>query len=179
MSPAELATAEKVRASHSLHYVLKIRPLTQPNTSQLYYASNIFYVLSLGSSKASISYLMVRINASRPPTVRRWLNGILYLVCLWTVGMFVWAIFACTVNSVWKLSTEQCPNWVSQSVEQGLGPCCMLTFMVQYTRWFVLGVGGCCFEVAVAGLAVWNVWNLNTAFSRKALVVALFAMRLP
>ncbi|KAK3709524.1 hypothetical protein LTR37_010897 [Vermiconidia calcicola] len=136
MSPAELATAEK-----------------------LYYASNIFYVLSLGSSKASISYLMVRINASRPPTVRRWLNGILYLVCLWTVGMFVWAIFACTVNSVWKLSTEQCPNW--------------------YTRWFVLGVGGCCFEVAVAGLAVWNVWNLNTAFSRKALVVALFAMRLP
>ena len=55
----------------------------------------------------------------------------------------------------------------------------MLTFAVQFTKWVVLGVSGCCFEVAVAGVAVWNVWSLNTTLIRKALVVALFAMRLP
>ena len=55
----------------------------------------------------------------------------------------------------------------------------MLTFVVQFSKWVVLGVSGCCFEVAVAGIAIWNVWSLEMTFKRKASVVALFTMRLP
>lgn len=54
----------------------------------------------------------------------------------------------------------------------------MLTSPVQYGKWIALGVGGSCFEIAVTGVAVWQVWDLNTPFKTKALVVSLFALRL-
>lgn len=49
----------------------------------------------------------------------------------------------------------------------------------KYKRWLALGVGASCFEIAITAVAIWNVWDLNMSFATKALVVALFGLRLP
>jgi len=87
------------------------------------------------------------------------MKGILYLEVVWTVAMMFVFAFMCGASSPWEIVGHSCPGW--------------------YTRWVVLGVTGCCFEVAIALVAVWNVWGLQTTLLKKAVVVSLFACRLP
>lgn len=147
---------------------------------QRYHASNVFYVLALGLSNASVSWLMVRINSSRAPLVTRSLKGIMAFVVLWTVAMVFVMLFACPLGDLAALSTEQCPNWVGEiEFVDGILGCSGADGRVQYPRWLVLDVGASGFEIAITAVAIWNVWGLNTSFATKALVVALFGLRLP
>ena len=74
--------------------------LTHSAVLQLFYAANVFSILSLGCSKASVSYLMVRINSSQSSIVTQSMKGILYLVAVWTVAMIFVFIFMCGIVSM-------------------------------------------------------------------------------
>ncbi|KAK5769355.1 hypothetical protein LTS12_000282 [Elasticomyces elasticus] len=126
---------------------------------KLYYASTIFLVGSLGCAKASVSYLIIRINSSRSHTITRAMKGVLGLVATWTIALVFLFIFACGTETPWGLTGEQCPHW--------------------FSKWIVLGVGESFFEAAFVFTSLWNVWALQTHWSNKVAVVALFAMRLP
>lgn len=43
----------------------------------------------------------------------------------------------------------------------------------------MLGVTGCCFELAFVATVTWVVSSLQMTFAKKAIVVCLFATRLP
>lgn len=79
---------------------------------QLYHASNAFYVLALGLSNASVSWLLVRINSSRAPLVTRSLKAIMAFLVLWTIAMVFVMLLACPTGNLAALSTDRCPNWV-------------------------------------------------------------------
>ena len=46
-------------------------------------------------------------------------------------------------------------------------------------QWTALGISGCCLELAFVATAIWIVWGLKMTLTKKAVVVSLFASRLP
>lgn len=77
---------------------------------QLYYASFLLFILSLGLSKISVVLFQARLTANL--WQRRIFHGLAVFIGMWTAASFLALTVQCDVSHPWKLVGEQCSGTV-------------------------------------------------------------------
>ena len=85
--------------------------LTQ--NKQAAFAADIFYIIVLFCSKASLAFLYLRLTQMRAHTLASW--GILGTCAVWAVMSIMILSIGCHVGDPWATWDTQCANFVSTS----------------------------------------------------------------
>jgi hypothetical protein len=80
----------------------------------MYYVSNLLFVVSLGLSKISVAFLLLRLTPQKGHM--RILYGIITLMALWTVASTFTVALQCNQSHPWILIQESCPGVVKLPV---------------------------------------------------------------
>jgi hypothetical protein len=78
---------------------------------QTYYASNVFYLLSLDASKIA-SILFVHRLTSRSTNIRRYSGLVAVLLPISTVVFVIATTLQCRLSQPWIFVGQNCPGWV-------------------------------------------------------------------
>jgi len=76
----------------------------------MYYVSILFFVISLGLSKISVAFLLLRLTPSKKH--RRVFYVIVALIATWTVASTFAVALQCNLSHPWILIQETCPGAV-------------------------------------------------------------------
>ncbi|EME80440.1 uncharacterized protein MYCFIDRAFT_110389, partial [Pseudocercospora fijiensis CIRAD86] len=126
---------------------------------QLSYAATLFFALGVGLSKASVAAFLLRIAPFNP--YRNTVKVIFALISVWTLTLVFVLSFRCGLDRPWRVSTASCSDAI-------------------LLRWEILDAFGCLFELAMVAIPIWLVWGVSAlSWSHKAVVVVMFAFRLP
>ncbi|KXT15028.1 hypothetical protein AC579_4883 [Pseudocercospora musae] len=129
------------------------------SVQQLYYAATLFFALGIGLSKASVAAFLLRIAPFDPH--RKTVKALFALISIWTIALVFVLSLRCNLDRPWRVSTASCSDAI-------------------ILRWGILDAFGCLFELAMVGMSIWLVWRVTAlSWSQKAVVVAMFAFRLP
>jgi hypothetical protein len=143
---------------------------------QMYYVSILFFVISLGLSKISVAFLLLRLTPHQQH--RRALHVIVALIAVWTVASAFAVTLQCNLSHPWILIQESCPGAVPQPMNPISSSNCKLTLM-QFLRWQLISVFDIAFELSLVGMTILLIWGLQTSLENKMAVVFSFGMRLP
>ncbi|KAK3703659.1 hypothetical protein LTR37_014355 [Vermiconidia calcicola] len=133
-----------------------ISPRELPRILQLYYASNILYVLASDLSKASV-VLFVRQLLPRGSIGRKFNTALLIAVPVSTLAFLPATALQCDLTQPWNIA-GQCPGW--------------------FVRWEIQGIVASLIEVAIFFTPVYLTWSLQAKASLKLEVISPFALRL-
>ncbi|KXT00972.1 hypothetical protein AC578_8203 [Pseudocercospora eumusae] len=126
---------------------------------QLYYAATLFFALGIGLSKASVAAFLLRIAPFNPH--RKMVKITFALISVWTFALVFVLSLRCDLERPWRVSTAGCSDAI-------------------ILRWEIVDAFGCLFELAMVGISIWLVWGVSAlSWSQKAVVVVMFAFRLP
>lgn len=125
--------------------------------TQLNYAANLFYVLALYASKASVVLLFKRIASGILKKKIAWV-ALGVVVTTGVISIFLCAL-RCDLSQPWIQWNASCDSLFAQ--------------------WQAIIAFDIITEVMLFGMAVYLVWGLQTAFSGKFRVVFAFGLRLP
>ena len=142
----------------------------------MYYVSVLFFVVSLGLSKISVAFLLLRLTPQQQH--RRVLHVIVALMAVWTVASTFAVALQCNLSHPWILIQESCPGAVLQPLIPISLSNCKLTLM-QFLRWQVISVFDIALELSLVGMTIYLIWGLQTSLENKMAVVFSFGMRLP
>ncbi|KAK4497667.1 hypothetical protein PRZ48_010320 [Zasmidium cellare] len=124
---------------------------------KLYYASNMVYVLSLGSSRVAMVLFLRRLTPVRIHV--RILTALFAAEAAWMVAIFLVVALQCGVAQPWALGRSCGSGW--------------------FTKWAAAEAIGAFFELAIFSLAVWTLtWRIKMPNSKKAIIVSSFGLRL-
>ncbi|KAF2166647.1 hypothetical protein M409DRAFT_23278 [Zasmidium cellare ATCC 36951] len=129
----------------------------QEALQKLYYAASLFFVLSLGLSKASVAIFVLRLAPFDPH--RQVIKALIIAILAWTLALLLAIALKCNLSHPWTVLDEQC---------SGL-----------FLRWGILEGFGCFFELAIFGIAIWLVSGLQIKQQNVITVIVMFAFRLP
>jgi hypothetical protein len=80
----------------------------------MYYVSNLLFVVSLGLSKISVAFLLLRLTPQKEHM--RILHGIIASMAVWTVASTFTVALQCNLSHPWILIQESCPGVVKLPV---------------------------------------------------------------
>ncbi|KAH8602282.1 hypothetical protein B0O99DRAFT_648094 [Bisporella sp. PMI_857] len=124
---------------------------------RMYYTSTLFFILSLGLSKASVAFLLLRLTPQKHH--RQAFYTIVALIAVWTVASTFALALQCDLARPWILIQQKCPG--------------------MFLRWKVISAFDIGFELGLVALTVYLVYGLQASLETKLTVVFAFAMRLP
>jgi hypothetical protein len=142
----------------------------------MYYVSNLFFVVSLGLSKISVAFLILRLTPQKEH--RQVFLVITSLIGAWTVASTFAVALQCNLSHPWILIQESCPRAVLQPMILISSKDCKLTPM-QLLRWQVISGFDIAFELCLVGMTIYLIWGLQTSLETKMTVVFSFGLRLP
>ncbi|KAH8807094.1 hypothetical protein F5884DRAFT_675691 [Xylogone sp. PMI_703] len=124
---------------------------------RMVYVSILFFVISLGLSKISVAFLLLRLTPHKHH--RRAFYVIVGVMVVWViVSLFVLAL-QCNLSHPWISLNQKCPG--------------------VFLRWQIISAFDIMFELALVAMTVYLVWDLHTSLENKTSVVIAFGMRLP
>ncbi|PMD54804.1 uncharacterized protein K444DRAFT_596532 [Hyaloscypha bicolor E] len=135
--------------------LLSDRSLIQ--VQQMYYVSNLLFVVSLGLSKISVAFLLLRLTPQKGHM--RILYGIITLMAVWTVASTFTVALQCNLSRPWILIQESCPG--------------------VFLRLKLISGFDIAFELSLVGVTINLVSALQAALDIKWTVIFTFSMRLP
>lgn len=82
---------------------------------QMYYGSNLLFVLAVGGTKISVILFLVALTAT--PQQRKIFHGAAATVGVWMIASFLALSLQCDLSSPWLLVDQECPGVVSCSLK--------------------------------------------------------------
>jgi len=152
--------------------------------AQIYYASNVFYILSLGLSRIAMVVFIRQLTPVEQH--RRALSVLAAIIAAWTVAACVAVALQCDLGEPWLLHRRCARGWVCDKLTRHGILSRHKDFEVTHAdprkvlRWMAIESAGAVLEVIIFGMVIWVlVWSLQTTLQRKAGIVTMFALRLP
>lgn len=127
-----------------------------PYISKVIYAAQLIYITTNALTKCSVALLLARLILLRSRLIVCY--GLVAVSALWGLASFLVIAIKCTDRPPWVLV--------------GPGKCVNTTL-----TWQVITAVNVAIELGLLAIPVWLVWSLQTNFSRKLTVVAVFGLR--
>ena len=87
---------------------------TLTSETQLYYASNLLFVIPLALSKAAVACFLLRLTPV--DAQRRAITILLSIMAVWGVALFFAITLTCDLSHPWILDGQQCTGYVGLSL---------------------------------------------------------------
>ncbi|KAH8809153.1 hypothetical protein F5884DRAFT_845384 [Xylogone sp. PMI_703] len=129
----------------------------QDKVQQMLYTSGLFFIISLGLSKISVAFLLLRLTPHEHH--RRILLVTIGLMTGWIVASLFSIALQCDFSHPWISLNTKCPR--------------------VFLRWQLISVFDIFFELALIAMTILLVWDLRTDTESKMSVIFAFSMRLP
>lgn len=142
---------------------------------QIYYNSSLLIVLALGSSKASVAALLLRLG-DKTRHAKLFRAGLTFVIC-WTIGALCATALQCDPRSSWTSTGDQCKNTVSCTLSN-LTSTDAKHFWIQALGTWIMCTFDILIEVSFVFMAIELVFQLHTPRNVKTMVVVGFAFRL-
>jgi len=126
------------------------------------------------ATKSSVALLLVRLLFLS--THMRGCYAVLAVSIIWGIASLTAQAIRCPAYPPWLIVGAVCPTTVRVAF---WSDCVVLLTREQVASWTVVTVFNVTIEVVLALIPVWLVWNLQTSYSRKITVVAIFWLRIP
>lgn len=133
-----------------------ISPAELGGLQNMYYTSNLFFIMAIGLAKISVVRLLHRI--SRSEQHRLVFNIATGLIGAWIVASVFALALQCDLHHPWISVDQKCPG--------------------MRARWLSISALDIALEVGIIGLVVYLLYDLQTPMARKAIVVGIFSFRL-
>ncbi|KIX04901.1 uncharacterized protein Z518_05772 [Rhinocladiella mackenziei CBS 650.93] len=143
--------------SKGLGKSIDIVPLeNRPTVQEMYYTSNLLFIISLGLSKLSVVFFLLRL------THVKWHRIVFIsatgLLTAWTIGSLFAIALQCNLTKPWIMAGERCTG--------------------AYLRWQIICALDIISEVGLVAMSICLVWDLYTSVTNKIVVVGAFVFRL-
>lgn len=144
---------------------------------QILYASDLLYFTATFSARTAVLCL---INALSPEYWHTLFTKycIVLSMLMSVTGVFMIA-FGCDVKAPWSQIVDECESTVSLFLSNATVICISLTHHYQYTRWIAITVFGIFLGLAIFGVTLRMLFNLQRRWSGKFKATMVFALRLP